>query len=168
MWADDGGARRRAAVATGVVVVVVVGGAVGLVAAFGPSGAHRAAGRGSHPATAGVGARATTVAPDPGAPVTGTAHGATYVATRARYTVVLDATSPCWVLATDTDTGAVVWTGTVPAGSSQSLPASGTLAVELGAPGSVSATVDGTPVRFPTGYGAPFTLTFETGVVGAS
>jgi len=100
--------------------------------------------------------------------VTTTAHGATYVAARARYTVVVGTSSPCWVMATDTGTGAVTWTGTIPAGTSQSIAGTGTLAVELGAPGSVQVTVDGTPVQLPQGYAAPFTLTFETGVVGPS
>jgi hypothetical protein len=41
------------------------------------------------------------------------------------------------------------------------LSVSGALLLHLGAPTDASVTMDGRPVQFPTGYRAPFALTFE-------
>lgn len=152
-----------------VAAVVVVGAAAAVAVAVGSSSTSPGSHGPHHGGGVAAGRGTTTVPPhESGAPVSDTASGATYVATRAHYTVVLDATGPCWVMARDTATGAVVWTGTLPGGDTHSLSATGTLAVELGAPGSVSVSMDGTPVRFPAGYVAPFTMTFEAGAAGAS
>ena len=48
------------------------------------------------------------------------------------YQVTVKASGPCWVLATSTSTGSTLWTGTLPAGASQVIPATGTITVELG------------------------------------
>jgi hypothetical protein len=79
------------------------------------------------------------------------------------YALALSATSgPCWLEATDTSSGAVLFSGTLFAGQSHTVTASGPVTVVVGAPSAFAATVDATPVTLPTGYQAPFTLTFQT------
>jgi hypothetical protein len=56
----------------------------------------------------------------------------------------------------------VLFIGTLYAGQSHTITASGPLTVLAGAPSAFTATVNGTPVSLPAGYQAPFTLTFQT------
>jgi hypothetical protein len=143
--------------ATAVVAAVAVGGAL----LFGSSAAPPRAVHRPHPITAaGHGHVLPTVPSVDLAPASPTAYSATYAAPSSSYTVVVGASAQCWVMATQGAAGKVVWTGTVPAGGSQTLAVSGTLVVELGAPGDASVTLDGKPVQLPTGFRSPFDLTF--------
>jgi hypothetical protein len=45
-------------------------------------------------------------------------------------------------------------------GQSQSVPATGSLILRLGAPEDVSVTLNGSPVVLPTGYQSPFDMRF--------
>jgi hypothetical protein len=118
---------------------------------------HHAAGR--HPATT-----TTTTAPlAVSAPASPTAHSATYQVGDASFTLSLAATTgECWVDATSTATGAVLFTGTLFAGQSHAISATGPVTVIAGAPVAFTATVDGSPVTLPPGFQAPFTLSFQT------
>ena len=79
----------------------------------------------------------------------------------ATYALSLSATgAECWVDATDTATGSVLFTGTLFSGQSHTIAATGAVTVIAGAPAAFSATVDGTAVTLPSGYQAPFTLRF--------
>jgi len=118
---------------------------------------HHAAGR--HPTTT----TSTTAPPTVSAPASPTAHTATYHVADASFSLSLAATTgECWVEATDTATGTVLFTGTLFAGQSHSISATGPVTVIAGAPAAFSATVDGSAVTLPLGYQAPFTLSFET------
>jgi len=46
------------------------------------------------------------------------------------------------------------------AGQQQTIPATGLVSVEIGAPSSFTATVNGSPVTLPSGYQTPLTLHF--------
>jgi hypothetical protein len=118
---------------------------------------HHAAGR--HPTTT----TTTTAPPTVSAPASPTAHTATYHVADASFSLSLAATTgECWVDATDTATGTVLFTGTLFAGQSHAISATGPVTVIAGAPAAFSATVDGSAVTLPLGYQAPFTLSFET------
>jgi hypothetical protein len=83
--------------------------------------------------------------------------------------VVLAATNgECWVQATNTSTGAVLFSGTLFAGQSHTLAITGPLTVIAGAPDAFAATVDGAAVALPPGFQAPFTLTFQSSAGGAT
>ena len=176
-WSDDGRApvirRRRlllagAAVAVALVVVLVVtltsgGGAPSRVHA-----PHATATIGHGASTGARGGaprrRQTTPAPTTAAllaPTTASAHRATYSVQTSNYTVAIGASGLCWVMATNAATGAVVWTGTLGAGVSRSVAATGNLDLRLGAASAVAVTVDGTPVQLPAGFQSPLDLVFE-------
>ncbi len=110
----------------------------------------------------------TTTAPlAVSAPTGSSAHAATYQVADASYSLSLAATSAeCWVEATNTATGTVLFTATLFSGQSHTIAATGPVTVIAGAPGSFSATVNGSAVSLPPGYQAPFTLTFQTGQTG--
>jgi hypothetical protein len=113
----------------------------------------------------------TTTAPPQVAPASVGAGGTTArysVPGSGPFTVTVAASEPCWIDATEASSGSVLWTGTLHAGGSQSVQSSGTLSLELGAPGA-TLTVDGTPVSFPAGMHTPFVATFvPSGSGGAS
>jgi len=106
----------------------------------------------------------TSIAPlTVSAPTASTAHGATYNVAAASYALSLSANgAECWVDATDTATGSVLFTGTLFSGQSHTITATGPVTVIAGAPAAFTATVDGTAVTLPPGYQAPFTLHFAT------
>jgi hypothetical protein len=129
----------------------------------------------SHRGTAGNGhggpARSTTTTttapPAVSAPTVASAHAATYNVAAAAYSLSLAASSgECWVEAEDPATRTVLFTGTLLAGQSHIVAASGPVVVIAGAPAAFAATVNATPVTLPPGYQAPFTLTFQTPTVG--
>ncbi|HVA02168.1 MAG TPA: DUF4115 domain-containing protein [Acidimicrobiales bacterium] len=164
----DGRARvRRTRLIAGAVVIVVAG-AVGAELALGRS-EHptRTASSGTtHPArpltSAGGAVSSTTVLSADLTPTGVTAFNARYAIPTTTYTVAIHASASCWVMATDPVTGKVVWTGTIASGASQSVPGSGSLHVQLGAPTDASVTLDGRPVQLPANFRSPFTLEFET------
>lgn len=104
----------------------------------------------------------TTTAPSKIVALTSSSTGtaATYSVGSATFTVLISASGPCWVDVTTVATGATVWTGTMQAGGTRSVRATGATTVELGATGA-SITVDGTPVVLPTTMHAPFIATFQ-------
>jgi hypothetical protein len=105
----------------------------------------------------------STAPPTVSEPQAGTAHTATYQVTEQSYSLSLAATAgECWVEATTTANGSVLFTATLLPGQSHTIAATGPVTVIAGAPGSFAATVNGSAVTLPLGYQAPFTLTFQT------
>ena len=104
----------------------------------------------------------TTTAPLPAvsAPQVTSASDATYAVASSNFTLVVSATSSeCWISVTG-PTGASVFSGVLAAGQQQTIPATGLVSVEIGAPSSFTATVNGSPVTLPSGYQTPLTLHF--------
>jgi hypothetical protein len=154
--------RRTRLVAAAAAVIVVGGGVWGAVASGGSRRPSVARHHASHPIiSAGRDLPTTTVSSAALTPTAPTAFSAQYSAPSSTYTVAIDASAPCWVMATDPSTGRVVWAGTVDPGASHSLPVAGSVVVQLGAPTDVSVSLDGRPVRLPTGFRSPFNLTFQ-------
>jgi hypothetical protein len=91
---------------------------------------------------------------------TATTQAASYPAPTASYAVTLTSSGACWVYAKLASTGAVVWTGTLETGQAQTMNVTGQLVVELGHANTLSATLNGVPVEYPTQYQAVFTMTF--------
>jgi hypothetical protein len=122
----------------------------------------------SHPRT-GTGATGhakkttpTTPPPAVSAPTATSQSGATYQVADASYSLALTAkTGECWISATDTSNGTVLFTGVLTSGQSHTVSASGPVTVVAGAPAVFTATVNGVPVQLPFGFQAPFTLKFE-------
>lgn len=103
-----------------------------------------------------------TTAPLAAVPGTATASQASYSVPSGTYHVTLSVpTGACWVQVTSSATGAVLFTGTLQAGQSQVVPASGATSIDLGAPHSMAMSVNGAGVTFPTGYATPFTVNFQ-------
>jgi hypothetical protein len=111
---------------------------------------------------------ATTAAPPiVSAPQGGNANGATYDVAAGTFTLGLSATSgACWVDATNSTTGASLFTGVLPAGQSQSVAATGPVTVNVGAPSDFAVTVNGTAATLPAGPQTPFTIKFVPSVAG--
>jgi hypothetical protein len=109
----------------------------------------------------------TTTVPKQLIPVSSTSATASYSVSSASYRVTVAATGQCWVDATNRSTGATVWTGTLSAGSSQVIPATGPMSVELGAP-AATLTVNGIPVVFPSPLQSPFVATFQPATPAAT
>jgi hypothetical protein len=144
-------------------VVVVVGAVVGALTLGGSTPSPRPAHDAARPITAAGHARVTTPTTQASSdlvPSSPTAYSATYAAPSTAYTVVVEVSGACWVMATDPSSGRVVWTGTLAPGASQTLSVSGALALHLGAPTDARVTLDGRPVQLPPGYRAPFDLSF--------
>jgi hypothetical protein len=111
----------------------------------------------------------TTAPPAVSAPTVASAHAATYDVTSAAYSLSLAAPSgECWVEAENPATRTVLFTGTLLAGQSHIVAASGPVVVIAGAPAAFAATINGAPVTLPPGYQAPFTLTFQTPLAGGA
>jgi uncharacterized protein DUF4115 len=70
-------------------------------------------------------------------------------------------TGGCWVEVRTLANGATVLARVVPAGQQASMPLTGAATVQLGAPGEVSVALDHLAVVLPSGYQAPFELTFQ-------
>jgi hypothetical protein len=106
----------------------------------------------------------TTTAPAAvSAPTVASAHAATYDVALGSYSLSLSASSgECWVEAEDPATRTVLFTGTLFAGQSHIVSATGPVVVIAGAPAAFAATINGQPVTLPSGFQAPFTFTFET------
>ncbi|HWD53761.1 MAG TPA: DUF4115 domain-containing protein [Acidimicrobiales bacterium] len=127
-----------------------------------PARAHPRAGTGAtgHPKKT----TTTTTTPPPAvsAPTATSQSGATYQVADASYSIALSAkTGECWISATDSNNGAVLFTGVLTSGQSHTVTASGPVTVVAGAPAAFAATVNGVPVELPFGFQAPFTLKFE-------
>jgi hypothetical protein len=160
--------RRRAGsrIVSVVAAVVVLGIVVGIALALAPSHHTTTPPRRDSPppkTSVPVSHSNTTVPPPPEIRATAdTSSTAAYSAPATPYTVALRATGLCWVEATQMSTGHVVWTGTLTAGEAQSIPATGSLFVRLGAADNVSVTLNGEQVQLPAGFQSPFDMSFET------
>jgi RodZ C-terminal domain len=106
----------------------------------------------------------TTVAPVVSAPAPTSPNAANYQLGVASYSLALSATSAgdCWVSATNTSTGGVLFSGVLTAGESHTVAATGPVTVVAGAPADFAATVNGVAVQLPFGFQAPFTMTLQT------
>jgi hypothetical protein len=125
-----------------------------------PSPPHTASGAATHPHTTVTTPPATTAPVIQ--PATQTPGTATYQAPGPTYTVVVTAaTGECWVQARNPATGVVQWEGLLQQGSSQALPGSGPMEVELGAATASAMTLNGVPVALPVGFHSPFYATFS-------
>jgi hypothetical protein len=148
-----------------VAAVVVLGIVVGIALALAPPH-HKGAPphRTSSPPKTSVPPRLNTTVPPPPQirPTAATSSTAAYSAPATPYTVALRATGPCWVEATQMATGHVVWTGTLASGQAQSIPATGSLFLRLGAADDVGVTLNGEQVALPAGFQSPFDMSFET------
>ncbi len=152
---------QRTRIVAGAVVVVVLGVIVAALTAGGAPRAPRPVHHVARPITAaGHGSSTTTQPTGDLVPTAPTAFGATYAAPSSAYTVAVDTSASCWVLATVPSTGRVVWTGTLAPGTSHSFSVSGSVVVRLGAPTDARVTVDGRTAQLPAGYRSPFSLTF--------
>jgi hypothetical protein len=112
----------------------------------------------------------TTTAPSPAvsAPQVTSPSDATYAVASSTFTLVVSATSSeCWISVTG-PTGASVFSGVLAAGQQQTIPATGLVSVEIGAPSSFTATVNGAAVTLPSGYQTPLTLHFTPPASAAS
>ena len=98
----------------------------------------------------------TVFQPAPG----GSANAATYYVPGTHYVLVVSATQGgCWTTIKGLD-GTVLFNSTIDMGSSQTVQRNGGIIVSYGAPGNVSLTLNGVKVALPSGYGAPFQMTF--------
>ncbi len=137
-------------------------------------GTHAAHGTQTTHGTHGAGRRptsttTTTAPPAISAPQAVSAHAATYQVSSPSYSLVLAATSgECWVEATNSATGSVLFTTTLFSGQSHTIPVTGPVTVIAGAPGAFAATVNGAAVTLPLGNQAPFTLHFVTAGSGGT
>jgi hypothetical protein len=104
----------------------------------------------------------TTGPPIISLPQNATFHDANYALQLTSYQLAMSATSAeCWVEATETGTGHVLFSGVIDPGQTQTVSASGDVDLVIGAPGAFAANVDGTSVTFPYGFLAPFTMHFQ-------
>jgi hypothetical protein len=105
----------------------------------------------------------TTIAPVVSAPAPTSPNVANYQVGVSSYSLALSATSgDCWVSATNTSTGDVLFTGVLAAGQSHTVSATGPVTVIAGAPAAFAATVNGVAAQLPFGFQAPFTMKFQT------
>jgi hypothetical protein len=102
------------------------------------------------------------------APQAGSPHTASYQVAATSYSLSFAATTgECWVEATNTATGSVLFTAILFSGQSHTIAATGPVTVIAGAPAAFSATINGSAVSLPSGYQAPFTLSFQTAAASA-
>jgi uncharacterized protein DUF4115 len=88
-------------------------------------------------------------------------NSANYTVGPADYTLVVSATSGrCWVEVMNATTGATLFEQVMSPGQQQSISATGPVTVDIGAPNSFSATIDGKAVVLPYGYQTPFSMNF--------
>jgi hypothetical protein len=129
-----------------------------------PSHSHSgSAGTAGHQAHKKATITTTTVAPVVSAPAPTSPNAASYAVGVADYSLSLSAASgDCWVSATNTSNGSVLFTGVLTAGQSHTIAATGPVTVVAGAPAAFAATVNGVAVQLPFGFQAPFTLKFDT------
>ena len=148
----------RTGMVVSVAAIVVMAGALALALVLTSHSPRLSSSRPHNPPPVGRGHPAT---PSVITPTASSVSAATYAAPAGHYTVELNATEPCWVMATDATTSHVEWTGTLAAGEHRQLPVSGGLVVRLGAVG-VTVSLDGKPVQLPPQVQVPFTMTFQS------
>jgi hypothetical protein len=91
------------------------------------------------------------------------ADAATYTVSSSQLNLILQASGRCWVeLRSGSQTGQVIFSGTLTAGTSQAFQSSGGLWMRLGYPPGVTIKVDGYALTLPA-TGSPF----DVSLVGA-
>jgi hypothetical protein len=98
-------------------------------------------------------APSTTLKPAAVKPVSTSGNEVTFDAPSGHYVITFSTSSgPCYLgVETGLGTGDYLWSDTVPAGSSASYKASGSVVVNVGAPAYLSASLNGVPVSIPKG-----------------
>jgi hypothetical protein len=109
----------------------------------------------------------TTTAPTQVVALSSTSSTAVYPVSSAAYRLTVSTTGPCWVSATTATTGSTLWAGTLQAGATQDIQASGIVRVQLGTT-AASLALDGVPVVLPTPLRSPFEATFEPSTTASS
>ncbi len=119
----------------------------------------RQAGVKKHSKKASAPTTTTTTVPPTFTAVTYTATTATYTPPSTSYAVTFATkTGACWITVTSA-TGSVLFTQTLQPGQSKSISTTGKSTIILGAPSSVTITIDHVPVVLPGGYQTPFYMT---------
>jgi len=163
---------RRLGVAVTAIVVVALLAVVIVVGIHFDHSSHQtvaskaASAAGSHPAgvkkhskKASAPTTTTTTVPPTFTAVTYTATTATYTLPSTSYAVTfVTKTGACWITVTSA-TGSVLFTQTLQPGQSKSISTTGKSTIILGAPSSVTITIDHEPVVLPGGYQTPFYMT---------
>ena len=93
-------------------------------------------------------------------PVTSSTTSATYDLPPSPAALTLTASGPCWVQATVPSSGQVLWTGTLQAGHSQTIPVVSGALLRLGDASNVLVAVGSEQVHLPSRYALVFDLTF--------
>jgi hypothetical protein len=98
--------------------------------------------------------------------VTSDSQQAQYSVQRSSVDLELDVVASCWVeIRTGSDSGPVVFAGTLKPGARRRIPTGATaggVAVRLGNPGGVAVSMDGAPLAVPHPAATqPFTLSFQ-------
>jgi len=115
----------------------------------------------TRPGSSSGGRRPTTTVPSSLQATTSSTTSADYQAPGTSYTLTLSASGACWVLAQATSSGSVLWTGTLEAGQTQQILATGSVSLRLGAAFVVNVSVNRVPVVLPSDHGSPFDLNFQ-------
>lgn len=106
------------------------------------------------------GSKSTKVAtPSIVQPTAVTLYDATVAAPASTYQVAVSVTGNCWVEGEETTTSTDVWSGVLTAGEQHSFDFDGPVLLRIGA-ADATVTLNGTPVALPSGYQAPYNLTF--------
>jgi hypothetical protein len=128
----------------------------------------RSARQGGHPDRRGEKPKPTpTTLPTRILAVSTTPGGATYPVSSNSYSVTVNASAPCWVLARTVSSGATLFTGTLEAGAARVIQATGAITVELGAP-TASLSAENLPVVLPIPLHTPYVATFQPVALGAA
>jgi hypothetical protein len=103
----------------------------------------------------------TTTLPVVSLPTATSTHAANYKVATSAFTLVVSATTgPCWINVMNPSSNATVFSGVLAAGEQRSLPVTGPVSLEVGAPSVFAGTVNGKAFVLPYGYQTPFTLNF--------
>lgn len=92
-------------------------------------------------------------------PTSVTLYDATVPVSATAYQVAVSVTGNCWVEGEETATSTDVWSGVLTAGEQHDFAFTGPVLLRIGA-ADATVTLNGTPVALPSGYQAPYNLTF--------
>jgi hypothetical protein len=112
----------------------------------------------------------TTQLPLVSLPSATSVHDATYTTRLTDYSLVVSATTQeCYVQVDNVTTGTAIFAGVMTAGEQRTIPVTGPVTIDVGAPSAFAATVNGTSLVLPYGYQTPFNLhLLPAGSAGAS
>ncbi len=101
----------------------------------------------------------TTQLPLVSLPSATSVHDATYTTRLTDYSLVVSATtSECYVQVDNVSTGTAMFAAVMTAGEQRTIPVTGPITIDVGAPSAFAATVNGTSLVLPYGYQTPFNL----------